>query len=295
MAPEYYNFTGRDGELIPRHITHVIIDKGLKFVPADAFYKHPNIQEVICHDGVERIEKHAFSCCHRLLRVIMLGVKVVEESAFHLCKFLTYIECSKLERIGELALGNCTSLSSIDLPSINIVEGRAFRDCKNLTNAKFGKELESIGRGAFLNCPSLERISLPLKDGVMTADDIFQRCVKLHHVDLVGGVHETADALLLEEWKDDMNEEIYEIDQVLPNTPAGISSSVAYDAGGKARTIRSWITSVLRKIIHYKAEHRRILNEAATTLLQTTLPNDILLKNVLPFLELPSYRFEGEN
>ena len=65
-------------------------------------------------------------------------------------------------------------------------------------------------------------------------------------------------------------------------------------AGGKAREIRMWITLVLRKIVHYKAEHRRYLNEAAA-ILQPALPNDILLKSILPFLELPSYTFQGED
>ena len=45
-----------------------------------------------------------------------------------------------------------------------------------------------------------------------------------------------------------------------------------------------------------ESEHRRYLNVAATAL-QPALPNDIVLKNILPFLalELPSHTFEGEN
>ena len=82
MAPEYYVFSGRDGEVIPQLVTHVLIAKALKFVRARAFYEHPNIQEVICHDGVEKIEKEAFYICPSLRRVIMPGVKVIEERAF---------------------------------------------------------------------------------------------------------------------------------------------------------------------------------------------------------------------
>ena len=50
------------------------------------------------------------------------------------------------------------------------------------------------------------------------------------------------------------------------------------------------------KIIHYKykAEHRRLLNKTAT-ILPIVLPQDLVTNNVLPFLELPSYIFEGEN
>ena len=151
----------------------------------------------------------------------MPGVKIVEHYAFNGCYALTYIECGKLEIIKELAFQDCKSLNSIDLPSIKIVEGGAFALCCNLINAKFGKELESIGMGVFRNCRSLERITLPLKDGMITHDNTFQGCKKLVHVDLVGGVHETVAALQMDEWKHDMNREIDSINQILPNAPAG--------------------------------------------------------------------------
>ena len=100
MAPEYYIFTGG---VVPDHVTQVLIAKALKFVRADAFRQHPNIQvqELICHDGVLKIEHEAFYRCPRLRRVMMPGVKEVEHSAFNQCPALTYIDCGKLERIGE--------------------------------------------------------------------------------------------------------------------------------------------------------------------------------------------------
>ena len=83
-----------------------------------------------------------------------------------------------------------------------------------------------------------------------------------------------------------MNEEIDSINQILPNAPAGGWN----DDGEKAIVIRTWIGSVLRKIAHYKAEHQRILDEAADTL-EVGLPRDIVMKSVLPFLELPTHTF----
>ena len=290
MAPEYYIFTGR--ERVPRHVTHVLMDEALKFVPARAFRLHPNIEEVICHDGVEKIEQGAFYECPRLRRVIMPGVKEVKQRAFQLCCALTSIECGKLERIGECAFGMCESLSSIDLPSIKRVEDAAIYSCTKLINAKFGKDLESIRGGAFKYCTSLERIALPLKNYTINAYDVFQGCKKLNHIDLVEGaiLDETIAALHMEEWQDGMSEEIDAINRILSNAPSGNWN----DPGEKAQAIQAWIRSVLRKIIHYKAQHCRYVNEAASTL-QPALPNDILFKNVLPFLELPSHRFEGEN
>ena len=295
MAPEYYTFTGRDVGRVPDHVTHVLIDKALEFVSRWAFCNHPNIEEVICHDGVEVIGHYAFNGCPRLRRVIMPGVKEVERNAFS-ASALSYIECGKLEIIGYCAFIGCASLSGVDLPSAKIVERNAFEQCTNLKNVKFGKNLESIGWSAFYNCPSLERITLPLKDDIISHENTtFQRCVKLNHVDLVEGVHETIAALLKEEWKNDVNEEIDAFNRILPNTSAGKwYNPLENNPGEKAQAIRAWITSLLRKIVHYKAEHRHYLNVASAAL-QPTLPNDIVLKNIFPFIELPSFTFEGEH
>ena len=288
MEPEYYIFTGG---VVPLHVTHVIIDKALKFVRARAFKEHPNIEEVICHDGVETIKQRACYNCPSLRRVIMPGVKEVEKGAFNNCSALTYIECGKLERIGVLAFQLCVSLRSVDLPSIKIIERTAFNNCTNLINAKFGKDLKKIRERAFYGCTSLERISIPMKDHMIPNNDAFAGCKKLKSVDLVEGamLHETVAALLMEEWKDDMNEEIGTICQNLASAPAG---DVIYD-GGKSRAIRVWIGSVLYKIVDYKCRHRCELSSATNTL-QLHLPKDILKKNVLPFLELPSHTFDGE-
>jgi len=53
-----------------------------------------------------------------------------------------------------------------------------------------------------------------------------------------------------------------------------------------------WIRSVIGKIIHYQAEHQRLLDEEVATTLQLALPRDIVMNSVLPFLELPTYTFE---
>ena len=66
------------------------------------------------------------------------------------------------------------------------------------------------------------------------------------------------------------------------------------DDGGIAMAIRRCISRTLGKIIHYQAEHQRLLNEAGSTL-HHALPHDIVMNNVLPFLELPSHTFEVED
>ena len=352
-----YVYRGEEGEIIPREATHITVGEDCTVIRTSAFQEHPNIVEIICHDKVEKIERSAFFGCPNLRRIIMPGVKIAEDSAFSLCESLSDIDCGKLEIIGEGAFCQCRSLRSLNLPYTRIVECSAFYECDALTNVKFGSKLENINGEVFLKCSSLERITIPLKDGLITSNDIFQGCGLLKNVDLVEGeLHETIAALHLEEWKNDVSEEIGSIYRILPNARAGYwdddDEERFGDPGEKGKAIRTWIRSVLGKIIRYQVEHHNILGEAATSSLQfaspqdfvmnngrgrrkvlpsqsvslwrklrrngmsllqrakdqlrftkrskkrstfqLTLPRDIVINNILPFLELPSHTFEVE-
>ena len=291
-----YIYRGEEGERIPLEATHITVAEDVTFIRSRAFVGHSNIIEIICHDKVEKIEEWAFCSCPRLRRVIIPGVKIIEPSAIQWNKALMVVECGKLEIIGFLAFGACGSLRSINLPSARIVEDNAF-NYATLTNVKFSSKLERIEESAFCNCYALQRITLPLKDGVITDDNIFAGCEQLKHVDLVerAELEETIAALHLEAWKNDMNEEIDSINRILPNASFGdewSDDALEYgDPGEKAQAIRRWIRSVLRKINHYKEQHQLVLDEVEPTL-QLALPQDIVMKNVLPFLALPAHTFE---
>ena len=321
-----FTYTGAVGENIPDEATHIAVAEDCTFVRARAFYRHPNIVEVICHDNVKKIERGAFFLCPKLWRVIMPGVKEVEEEAFDNCRALTDVECGKLEVLKGWAFRFCKSLRSINLPSARLVERCAFRNCDALTDVKFGSNLERFEDWAFHECINLERITIPLKDGLITDDDTFLGCLVLKHVVLVEEelLNKTIAALQLEDWRNDVNEEIDSIHQNLCNARAGwLYEEGDLDAGEKAQVIRTWIRSVLDKIDHYKAEHQRILEEATTLLelaiwkanlddthgseivregvrttrgsvkrarreLCVTSGANIVIKNVLPFLQLKS-------
>jgi hypothetical protein len=265
-----FTYTGAEGEIIPAGATHIFVDKGVTFVRAQAFQSHRNIVEVICHDRVEKIEEGAFQSCPNLRRVIMPGVKIVEDQSFSECRALTDVECGKLEIIGIGAFSDCISLRSISLPSTRIVEFGAFAVCDALADVTFGNKLERIDRIAFVICESLERITIPMKDILIAHDDIFQGCEQFKNVQVEGvEVEDNIAALQLKEWRNDMNKEFHSINQNLPNASAGEISwdeEGTFDAGEKAQVIRRWIRSVLDKIDHYKAEHQRMLGEATTLL-----------------------------
>ena len=288
-----YVYRGEEGERIPDEATHITMSEDVTFVRARAFYQHQNIIEVICHTGVEKIEQMAFHNCPSLRRVVMPGVKIVVGWAFFNCEALEDVECGRLEIIREQAFGCCKSLRSINLPSSRIVGVGAFQNCEALFDATFGNTLERFEDRAFSYCPYLEQIAIPLKDGVISRDDIFFRCHTLMQVDLIEGVElqETIAALQLEEWRNDMNRVIDSINRILLTARNCYVYNYEEDGfGERDQAIRAWIRSVLRKIAHYQAEHRHALDEAAATL-KCALPHDIVMKSVLSFLELQPYTF----
>ena len=67
-----------------------------------------------------------------------------------------------------------------------------------------------------------------------------------------------------------------------------------FNDGEKAWKMRSWIRSIILKIIHYQAEHQRILDEAGSNL-QLALPRDIVMYNVISFLIIPPISFEEDD
>ena len=193
---------------------------------------------------------------------------------------------------------------------------QAFRHCSALTDIELSDRLETIEARAFRSCDQLERIAIPLKRNLIPFDDIFRRynqfdgCDQLTTVDLVGGIHKTATSLHMESWRSEMIAEIYRINEVLPVT----------QTSGKSGVMKHWMDAVLDKMDHYKAEHYRYIKEAINLLelalwkakldekedtfaegrkkkakvdadsarreRRVTCGADIVIKNVLPFLQL---------
>jgi len=173
--------------------------------------------------------------------------------------------------------------------------------------------LETIQEAAFGNCIRLSRIALQL-NCMIWGDNIFTLCPKLTKVSLVGGIHNTTASLHLESWRNEMKDEINRINQVLPSMERA-----------KTPAVQQWMGSVAQRLNHYKAEHKALMKEA-TTLLELALwkanlgdnegemegvritrgrrkrarkeicitsGSSIVIKNVLPFLQLESIRMRN--
>jgi len=247
---------------VPHDVRRVVIDRSVKIIPAWAFARRGQLVSVKFHDGVERIEMNAFYCCWSLRRLKLLGVREVGCLAFCICRALKEVEFDdKLETIRRKAFGFCASLQTIKMSSVRTIEYGAFDNCIALTDVEL-PDVERIKFLPFNKCPALRRIAIPLKDNMFPIDTTQERYIQFDHcrnlttVDLVGGIRNIISSLLLQRWTDDMNSMIDRINQVLPNTPAS----------GKTVFIQYCIHTVLRRIEHYRIEHRSLLKKATTLL-----------------------------
>ena len=214
---DIFVYTGGE-QVVPRDVTHVIVDKSVKIIRRRAFGSRRCLVSIEMHDGIEIIEEGAFCYCTSLRGSIKLpGVRVVEDDAFESTN-LTDVEFGdKLETIGDSAFNQCMSLRSVKMPTVRDIDGHAFGDCPRLTDVEM-PEAERIGNFAFFNCPLLRRIAIPLKDNIFDGDNLFDSCVNLSTIDVVGGIHKTISSLHMESWRNEMREEIDRINRVLPTT-----------------------------------------------------------------------------
>ena len=101
------------------------------------------------------------------------------------------------------------------MPNVRTIASYVFYECKQLTEAELSEDLARIGEAAFINS-RLRHIAMPLKDDMFDADYVFEGCRDLSQIDLVGGIHKT---VLLNSWRNEMNDQIDRINRDLPNTP----------------------------------------------------------------------------
>ena len=254
-------FIYRRGRRAPQHITHALIDESVDEVEEEAFEFCYHLLTVDTHDGLRKIGAYAFQDCESLRRIILKYVVEIDEHAFGGCELLESIKCDRLERIGDDAF-KCTFFKHLRLPSVITIGAGAFEDCMYLEDIEFSERLQTIGINAFWKCYCLQRIAIPLKRDLFEFSDVWQKytqfdkCKQLTTVDLVGEIHTTVASLHMESWRTKMIAEINRINQVLPNTPAD----------EKTPGIRLWIDSVMDKLDHYKAEHCRYVKEGVTLL-----------------------------
>ena len=301
------------------HLLTVDTHNDIRRIGFRAFYGCKSLRRINLQSAV-KIDVIAFHHCKSLRRINLNSAIDIGDRAFFHCDNLESVEFGdKLRRIGTSAFNQCSSLkSSLKLPSIITIKACAFYNCKRLTDVELSEKLQKIERRAFHGCERLQRIAIPLKRDLLAYNKSFQQeydhfhyCEQLAAVDLVGGIHKTVASLHMDSWRAEMIEEINRVNQVLPNTPAN----------EKTNEIKQWIDPVIDKMDHYRSEHARHVREGTTLLVlalwkakldekeespeegktrkvkvvdsesarkerRITCGADIVIKNVLPFLQL---------
>ena len=240
---------------MPQHVTHVRVHKSVKIIRYRAF-QNCRLVSIEMHDGVEIIEFMGFYHCTSIIRIKLPGVRIIGEDAFQNCTALEDVEFgNNLVTIEEWAFGR-TSLRNVKLPKVRIIGKNAFYGCRQLTEVKMSEDLERIELEAFGECPRLRRIAIPLKNNIMDEGGVFAECHALSQVDILGGIHKTISSLFVESWRNEIEDEIDQINQDLPY--AG-----RYE---KTAVIQRWMDRVIRRMKHYKRKHYALLKDAMSLL-----------------------------
>ena len=257
--------------------------KSVVEIDKEAFFECKNLESVKFGDRLQTIGEEAFAYCTSLKHLKLPSIITIERRAFDCCTHLTDIEFSEfLETIEVGAFWNCERLQRIAVP-LN----------RDLFEFDYIEQEDQIEFDDF--------------DRDYTQ---FANCEQLTTVHLVGaeGIQKTVASLHMESWRTEILAEINRINQVLPNTPAH----------AKTNEIKRWMDAdpYSYKLSRYKRLHKRYVKEGITLLelalwkaklsekrerrpkrakfdaesyrrnKRVTCGADIVIKNVLPFLQL---------
>lgn len=202
-------------------IKNVIIEEGVTYIGAQAFYEMASIKTVTLPDTLTEIGYAAFCWCENLESIDIPGsVKVIGENAFWCCLDLTevtfheglveikdeaFVDCrlitriefpESLEKIGYWAFGSCSDLTYVSMPGVKDLGPSCFSACTKLRTVKLGKELEDIKSSTFANCYELFNITIPGSvDSI--EDTAFYLCSALGKVKFAGSLPEISDSAFL--------------------------------------------------------------------------------------------------
>ena len=306
------------GGRAPLHITHARIDRSVDEIEEDAFKDCERLLAVDTHDGLQKVGYRAFDRCIALRHINLKAAVFIGAFSFSHCTNLLSVEFGdRLEIIAAGSFTHCSSLQHLKMPSIISIGLYAFANCSRLTDVELSEQLETISGSAFEGCVNLQRITIPLKEHLLDCRAQFDFCNNLATINVVEGIHKTFASLHMEEWRHEMSEEISRINMCLDGIDVGRSPRA------KSQVIKWWLQSIVHKMDHYKAEHCRYVKEAISllelALWKTKLVGetetssveierqtkkvkvdgkiarkemhlmccaDIVIKNVLPFLQL---------
>lgn len=137
-------------------------------IPEEYAYRNQTeIEHLIIHDNVTRIDRYAFDGCSNLVSVVCgIQLDTILNNSFRYCSNLTSVEFSHYVKVfGDYVFYYCTSLTSITLP----------------------KSVTDLGYGVFFGCSGLESVTCkavtpPAWDSTYPNADMFKGATKLKHI-----------------------------------------------------------------------------------------------------------------
>ena len=167
-------------------IRKITIPSNVKSIGSEAFKNCHQLEEVILHEGLEKIESCAFERCENLVQItIPQSVKLLDVGAFSYCKGLKQIVVSEgIQKIGRAAFLNCENLEEVTFPKHPVkIDALAFADCRKLNSISIPEGNKTIEPNTFIHCASLKEIEFP---DCLTAieNSAFEGCRALEKINL---------------------------------------------------------------------------------------------------------------
>ena len=176
-------------EYIRDSITTVIVKDGVEYIDRYAFSSCEFLDTVELPKSVKEIGTGAFMSCTRLANIeFSEGLHTIRSSAFDRSGVVSIVFPSSMKKVQAGAFHNCESLASVTFTSIDtVIERGVFRGCSNLNEINLPDGLEFISSNMFNGCFALTDITIP--DSVRgIADGAFYDCGSLTTVYIPDGV-----------------------------------------------------------------------------------------------------------
>ncbi len=167
-------------------VTKIVIGKGIKGIPKNAFSGMKNVTSVQLGSNVIKIEEAAFSECDGLTEISLPAkLATLGEKAFYGCESLVAVNFPadiQLTIIPEYAFYG-TGLTNLMTPAgVTTIEAYAFAECKSLKSVHLHEGLQSLKAHAFKNCSQLADLYIP--STMETLNNSFSGCDALENLEI---------------------------------------------------------------------------------------------------------------
>ena len=185
-----YNVTSAPWGVYADQIQTVVIEEGVTYIGAEAFYGLKKLTSLVMADTVEEVGYHAFCNCYNLASIQWsAGLKVIRQVAFGSCNGLTEVILPEgLITVEASAFASCEGLQTVVIPSTVTdlcgdlgIHNDAFAWCDNLSefivseeNPVFSSDADGIlynkDKTVIYQAPAAMYGSYTMRDSVLHVD-----------------------------------------------------------------------------------------------------------------------------